>query len=66
MFRVSAMTAHKRVCGGYDGSNDEKGDREDEDEEEKNEDDYVKIDFVDYEEAFEVIYLQCLSFYMTM
>ena len=51
------MTAHKRVCGAYDGSNDEKGNKEDEDKEEENEDDYVEIDFVDYEEAFEVIYL---------
>ena len=57
MFRVLAMTAHKKVCGGYDGSSDEEGDKEDEDEEKQNEDDYVEIDFIDDEEAFEVIYL---------
>ena len=51
------MTAHKRVCGGYEGSSDEEGDKEDEDEEEENENDYVEIDFVDEEEVFEVIYL---------
>ena len=64
MFRRRLL--NKRVCGEYDGSSDEEGDKEDEDEEEENEDDYVEIDFVDDEEAFEVIYLQCLSFYMTM
>ena len=49
-----------------DGSSDEEGGKEDEDEEEENEDDYVEIDFVDDEEAFEIIYLQYLSLYMTM
>ena len=54
---MKAMTAHKRVCGKYDGSRDKEGDKEDEDGEEKNEDDYVEIGFADDEEAFEVIYL---------
>ena len=51
------MTAHKRVCGGYVGSSDEEGDKKGEDEQKENEDDCVEIDFVDDEEAFEVIYL---------
>ena len=57
VFCVSAMTPHKRVCGGYDGSSDEEETKKMKMKRRKMKLIMLKLTSFDNEEAFEVIYL---------
>ena len=51
------MNCHKRKCDGYEDVSDDEEPKEDEDEDKENEEDYIEVEFIGDEKAYENVYL---------
>ena len=51
---IKAINSHKRTCDGYEDESDDEESESEEDEE--NEEDYIEVEFIGDDEAYEVIY----------
>ena len=52
---INAMNSHKKTCDRYEDESNNEEPEEDEDEE--NDEDYIKVEFIGENEAYEVVYL---------